>query len=136
MNRTSTDKAPKWSKEVATHKKCWFWHGIRKYKLFIELPTHTQAVERAVMEVTLTSKLVCDHGKREDVIKTRLSDRSVRPQFESKKQFNIVEDDHWSYSLCFHGWVVGEARVGHETQPPPRGESWVVQYKWMNTWIV
>lgn len=53
-----------------------------------ELPSHTQAVERAVKEVTASSKLVCDHKKRENLVKTRMFDRNIRPIYDTKKQFN------------------------------------------------
>lgn len=53
-----------------------------------ELPSHTQAVERAVKEVTAASKLVYDNKKRESLIKTRMFDRNIRPIFNTKKQFN------------------------------------------------
>ena len=52
-----------------------------------KLPTHTQVVERAVKEVTRSALQVCDEKKRDEIIRTRLFDRTIRPKFDSKKEF-------------------------------------------------
>lgn len=55
--------------------------------LLVGLPAHTQVVERAVKDVTISSKQVCDEVQRDKIIRTRLLDRKIRPKFKSKKQF-------------------------------------------------
>ncbi|CAG9826934.1 unnamed protein product [Diabrotica balteata] len=52
-----------------------------------KLPTHTQAVERAVKEVKRSALKVCDGKKRDEIIRTRLFDRAIRPKFDSKTEF-------------------------------------------------
>ena len=60
-------------------------HNILSEVFLLKLPSHTQAVERSVKEVTAASQQVCDKVRRDGVIRTRLLDRKIRPVFETKK---------------------------------------------------
>lgn len=52
-----------------------------------KIPSHTQAVERIVKEVTAASKHVCGFKERDAFIRSRLLDRKYLPKFETKRQF-------------------------------------------------
>lgn len=52
-----------------------------------KIPSHTQAVERIVKEVTAASKQVCGFKERDGFIRARLLDRKYLPQFETKRHF-------------------------------------------------
>lgn len=52
-----------------------------------KIPSHTQAVERIVKEVTEASKHVCGVQERDGFIRSRLLDRKYLPQFETKRQY-------------------------------------------------
>lgn len=52
-----------------------------------KIPSHTQAVERVVKEVTEASKHVCGVQERDGFIRSRLLDRKYLPKFETKRQY-------------------------------------------------
>lgn len=58
--------------------------------LFLRLPCHTQAVERAVKTVTEASLQLCHKNAREALIKNKIRSRKQMPKFESKKDFNVI----------------------------------------------
>lgn len=58
--------------------------------LFLRLPCHTQAVERAVKTVTEASMQLCHKTAREALIKNKIISRKLMPKFESKKDFNVI----------------------------------------------
>lgn len=60
--------------------------GTSERKEF-KIPSHTQAVERIVKEVTEASKQVCGSKERDGFIKSRLLDREYLPKFETKSHF-------------------------------------------------
>lgn len=53
-----------------------------------KIPSHTQAVERIVKEVTEASKHVCGFKERDGFIRSRLLDRKYLPKFETKCHFS------------------------------------------------
>lgn len=57
--------------------------------LFLRLPCHTQAVERAVKTVTEASLQLCHKTAREALIQNKIISRKLMPKFESKKDFNV-----------------------------------------------
>lgn len=58
--------------------------------LFLRLPCHTQAVERAVKTVTEASMQLCHKKAREALIKNKIRSRKLMPKFESKKDFIVI----------------------------------------------
>ncbi|KAK4884825.1 hypothetical protein RN001_001096 [Aquatica leii] len=58
--------------------------------LFLRLPCHTQAVERAVKTVTEASMQLCHKTAREALIKNKIISRTLMPKFESKKDFKVI----------------------------------------------
>ena len=54
---------------------------------FLDLPCHTQAVERTVKLVTEASQSVCGHKNRDGYIRTTLENRKQLPKIESKRDF-------------------------------------------------
>lgn len=57
------------------------------------IPSHTQAVERIVKEVTEASKRVCGMIERDGFIRARLEDRKELPTFETKSQYKTSVKD-------------------------------------------
>lgn len=57
------------------------------------IPSHTQAVERIVKEVTEASKRVCGLIERDGFICARLEDRKELPTFETKSQYKTSAKD-------------------------------------------
>jgi hypothetical protein len=58
--------------------------------LFLRLPCHTQAVERAVKTVTEASLQLCNKNSRESLIKTKIESRKRMPKFDSKQDFKAI----------------------------------------------
>lgn len=58
--------------------------------LFLRLPSHTQAVERAVKTVTEAASILCNKSAREGFIKSQIESRKDMPKFDSKKDFRVV----------------------------------------------
>lgn len=56
--------------------------------LKLDLPCHTQAVERCVKNVTFASANVCGHERRDGLIRCRLQSCATMPAFNTKKDFN------------------------------------------------
>lgn len=61
--------------------------GGESKPLFLRLPCHTQAVERAVKITTEASISQCTKKSRLGAIKAKLESRNVMPKFETKKDF-------------------------------------------------
>lgn len=61
--------------------------GGESKSLFLKLPCHTQAVERAVRITTESSVSQCTRKSRLGAIKSKLESRKVMPKFETKKDF-------------------------------------------------
>lgn len=58
-----------------------------------KIPSHTQAVERIVKEVTEASKCVCGSKERDGYIRSRLQDRKELPTYETKRDYKIFTND-------------------------------------------
>ena len=54
-----------------------------------DMPCHTQAVERAIKDVTEASSRVYGEERRDGMIRTRRQARREQSSFESKKDFNV-----------------------------------------------
>lgn len=61
--------------------------GSIELSLHLELPCHTQAVERCVKVVSEASLNVCGAHARDGFIRTRLLDRKIMPIFETKRDY-------------------------------------------------
>ena len=56
---------------------------------FLNLPCHTQAVERHIKVVTEVSSRVSGQSQREGAIMTTLASRKKMPKFNFKSQFKV-----------------------------------------------
>ena len=56
---------------------------------FVNLPSHTQAVERHIKLVTEVSSRVSGQSQREGAIMTTLASRKKMPKFNFKSQFKV-----------------------------------------------
>lgn len=57
-------------------------------KDILKLPSHTQAVERAVKVVSEASLSVCGSERRDGVIRNKMQARSLMPKFNTKKEYH------------------------------------------------
>ena len=64
-------------------------HKIVEIPLLLNIPCHSQAVERCVKTVTEASMAVFNHAARHGFIQARLKSRSINPTLNSKSDFNI-----------------------------------------------
>lgn len=64
--------------------------NIIKVPLDIQIPCHSQGVERCVKLVTEASSAVYGEDARDGFIKARIKSRSFMPSFKSKQDFSVV----------------------------------------------
>jgi len=62
---------------------------IAQEPLLIEIPCHSQAVERCVRMVTEASSQVYGMDARDGYIKARIKSREMTPSFKSKQHFHV-----------------------------------------------
>lgn len=61
--------------------------SLQKY---LEMPCHSQAVERMVKDVSDASKHVYGQVARDGFIRAKIADRALNPKFETKKDFSSL----------------------------------------------
>lgn len=59
------------------------------FKRIVEMPCHTQSVERCIKLVTESSKKVCGDKNRDGLIRTTLASRASMKSFENKSEYKM-----------------------------------------------
>ena len=79
-----------------------------------DLPCHIQSVERHIKMVSEALSLVCDHARREGLIRNKLASKATMPCFDTKSQYSIrTFTKHKVWRLCWSkmGRDTGHLRV-------------------------
>lgn len=84
----------------------------------MNIPGHSQAVERHVKLVTEASSAVYGTARRDGFIRAQLESCSTMSVFNTKS-------DYKKFKPRYGGWL-GWVRAELDMQPPPRGEFWVI----------